>query len=89
VSAGANGKGGGGGTGGGRAVGPSERDKGKDPAGGRDASASTCNEDLPVGTLLEVLLDTGEWCSAKISAPKNKNQKYEVMFGDDEFDKAR
>lgn len=88
-SVGANGKGGAGGSGGGRASGLSEKDKGKDAAGGKEVGTSTCNEDLPVGTLLEVLLDTGEWCSAKISAPKNKNQKYEVMFGDDESDKAR
>ena len=32
---------------------------------------------------MQVLLDTGEWCPAKISAPKNKNLKYEVMFSGD------
>jgi hypothetical protein len=38
---------------------------------------------------VQVLLDTGEWCSASISGPKNKALKYEVMFGGDESDKAR
>ena len=28
--------------------------------------------------MLEVLLDTGEWCPARISAPRNKAAKYEV-----------
>ena len=37
----------------------------------------------------QVLLDTGEWCPARISAPRNKALKYEVMFGDDESDTAR
>ena len=36
-----------------------------------------------------MLLDTGEWFPAKISGPKNKHYKYEVMFGNDESDKAR
>ena len=28
--------------------------------------------------MLEVLLDTGEWCPARISATRNKAAKYEV-----------
>ena len=68
--------------------------------GGADASGKeggaagsvvgvTSSDDFPVGTRLEVLLDTGEWCPAMISASRNKNLKYEVMFGGDEGDKAR
>lgn len=92
VGNGTSARGGGGGTGGGRSAGEAERVVGKEAeAGSKEvgASASTCSEDFPLGTLLDVLLDTGEWCSAKISAPKNKSLKYEVMFGDDESDKAR
>jgi hypothetical protein len=73
---------------GGRAAGGAEREGGKDVSS-KELGASTCSEDFPLGTLLDVLLDTGEWCSAKISGPKNKSLKYEVMFGDDESDKAR
>ena len=40
-------------------------------------------------SFVQVLLDTGEWCAATISGPKNKDLKYEVMFGGDESDKAR
>ena len=40
-------------------------------------------------THIQVLLDTGEWCPAQISAPKNKALKYEVMFSGDPSDKVQ
>mmetsp|Transcript_16582 Transcript_16582/g.26605 ORF Transcript_16582/g.26605 Transcript_16582/m.26605 type:complete len:131 (-) Transcript_16582:286-678(-) len=64
-----------------------ERDAAGKEGGG--VGGATLGFECPVGTCLEVLLDTGEWCGAKISASMSKSQKYEVMFGDDKSDKAR